>query len=199
MSPPGLSVLRAVFLALLAFASWAIVLGAQENAPAQPESMYVEIGQRTGPENLVYGFFEPESGRRIARLQVARVRLDYGKHGLFRVAWKARPLLSGVELRIDDETAWPAVVGQLADVLHKMSGAGGALLRDVVIVRPDETMRLTAAEAEFTPAQQLVLSRAKLADATEHRVVLPLRGPQAGQFQFLDLQLSPSPRPGITP
>lgn len=199
MSPLGFSVSRAVVPALVAFASWAIVLGAQENAQAQPGTMYVEIGQRAGPENLVFGFFEPESGRRIARLQVARVRLDYGKHGLFRVAWKARPLLSGVELRIDDEAAWPAVAGQLADVLRQMSGAAGALLRDVVVVRPDETARIVAAEAEFTPAQQLVLPRAKLADEAERRVVLSLRGPQAGQFQFLDLQVSPSSRPGTAP
>lgn len=199
MSPLGFSVSRAVVAALAAFAGWAIVLDAQENSQAQPGTMYVEIGQRTGPENLVYGFFEPASGRRIARLQVARVRLDYGKHGLFRVAWKARPLLSGVELRIDDEVAWPAVAGQLADVLRQMSGAAGALLRDVVIVRPDETARIVAAEAEFTPAQQFVLPRAKLADETERRVVLSLRGPQAGQFQFLDLQVSPSSRPGTAP
>lgn len=188
---------RAVALCLVLLCGAASSANADTAKPA--ETFYVEIGQSNGPDNLVYGFFDRESGQRIARLQVAHVRLDYGKHGVFRVAWKARPLLSGVELRIENATAWPSVVDQLAEAFQKMGGAGGVVIRDLVILRPGEEPRIAAADAELTTARELVLPRAMLAGGEPHRVVLPLRGPHAGSFQISPLRDSTSSRSGAAP
>jgi len=144
----------------------------------------LQVGRHTGPEKLVYGFFHPTTGERVARLQIERVNLEYGKHGVFRVAWKARAVLRNVELRIDDETAFPAAIEQLAQTLRSLEGAEGLILRDVSILRPGEAPRIEAAVGEFTRTGELLLPAARLSDGAAVSVRLPLRGPQAGTLQF---------------
>lgn len=144
----------------------------------------LQVGRTTGPEKLVYGFFAPATGERVARLQIDRVNLEYGKHGVFRVAWKARAVLRNVELRIDDEAAFPAAIEQLAQALNGLAGTEGVILRDIVIVRPGTAPRIEAATGELTRAGELILPAARLSDGSTASVRLALRGPQAGTLQF---------------
>ena len=173
--------MRAAALGLLilsgAAAAWA-------ETPASAPAVDLQIGRATGPEKLVYGLFDPATGARVARLQIGRVNLEYGKHGVFRVAWKARPVLRDVELRIDDEAALPAAIGQLAKTFDSLGGAAGVVLRDVTIVRPGEAARIQANYGEVTRSGELLLPAAHLADGAPTRVSLALRGPQAGTLQF---------------
>lgn len=142
--------------------------------------MNPRVTRTEGPTNVVYGFFHPDSGERVARLQIGGIRRDYGKQGVFRVAWKARPSLNDFELRVADASAWPAVASQLADLLREFTTIGGLVINRVVLELGPTAPRIIAAAAEFGPQGELILPVARVGDDENRRVVLPLRGAGAG-------------------
>lgn len=138
------------------------------------------VTRTEGPTNVVYGFFHPESGERVARLQIGKITRDYGKQGVFRVAWKARPMLNDFELRVADAAAWPAVASQLADLLREFSTIGGLVINRVSLELGPTEPRIVASTAEFGPQGELILPVAQVGEEENRRVVVPLRGPRAG-------------------
>ncbi|MBX3737117.1 MAG: hypothetical protein KF715_10530 [Candidatus Didemnitutus sp.] len=145
----------------------------------------MQITRTEGPSHIVWGFFEPTAGHRVARLQVATLLKEYGKQGVFRVAWKPRVALTGVELRVTDTSAWPVVAPQLADILESLrAGREGARLADVVVIFEDTGARFAAARAEIASAGDLYLRQVEMAGGGRKDVWLHLRGAHAGQIEF---------------
>lgn len=160
----------------------ALCLAISGSVFAAPASSLISprVTRTEGPTNIVYGFFHPDSGERVARLQIGKITRDYGKQGVFRVAWKARPVLSGFELRVADAAAWPAVASQLADLLREFSTLGGLVINDVSLELGPTEPRIVASAAEFGPQGELILRVARVGDDEQRRVVVPLRGARAG-------------------
>ena len=153
------------------------------------------VTRTEGPTNIVYGFFHPDSGERVARLQIGKITRDYGKQGVFRVAWKARPVLNDFELRVTDASAWPAVASQLADLLREFSTIGGLVINGVSLELGPTEPRITAPSASFGADGELILPAARVGEDENRRVVLPLRGARAGFAEIFPpdptLQLAP--------
>lgn len=168
------------------FLCLALWLGAVTPALAGSAASVVlpRVTRTEGPTNVVYGFFHPDSGERVARLQIGKITRDYGKQGVFRVAWKARPALNGFELRVADAAAWPAVASQLADLLREFSTVGGLVINQVSLELGPNEPRIAAAAAEFGPQGELILSVARVGDDEHRRVVVPLRGARAGAAEI---------------
>ena len=52
------------------------------DSPARaPAPMTLHLSRSSGPENGVFGLFDSQTGNRVARIQIARITLDYGKEG----------------------------------------------------------------------------------------------------------------------
>lgn len=173
--------------------AWAMD-GTTEPPPQARTAPTLQITRTEGPSNVVWGFFEPTAGHRVARLQVATLLKEYGKQGVFRVAWKPRVALTGFELRVTDTSAWPAVAPQLADILESLrAGREGVRLADVVVIFEDTGARFAAARAEIATAGDLQLRQAEVAGGGRRDVLLHLRGPRAGQVEFSgNIPVSPS-------
>lgn len=168
--------------------------GTTEAPAAATTAPVLQITRTDGPSNIVWGFFEPAEGHRVARLQVATLLKEYGKQGVFRVAWKPRVALTGIELRVADTTAWPTVAPQLAGILESLrAGKEGTRLADVVVIFEDSGARFSAARAEIAATGDLQLRQAEVAGGGRKDVLLHLRGPRAGQIEFSsNIPVSPS-------
>ena len=150
----------------------------QESAPLP--SISARISRTDGPTHVVYGFFHPDTGERVARLQIGKITREFGKQGVFRVAWKARPVLNDFQLTVSDATAWPAVAGQLADLLTELSSPAGIAIHRVTLELAPGQAPITAPAAEWTDAGAILLPHALRGTEKTDRVVLPLRGASAG-------------------
>jgi hypothetical protein len=147
--------------------------------------MALRVGRQDAPENVVWGFFDPALGGRVARLKAGRLHRDFGKQGVFRVAWKPRTVLSGVELSITDSAIWPVAATQLADLMDSLSGAGQrAVLRGVVVHFADRNLRFEAPQADSSAEGLLIFSEARMGASVPQRIVLHLRGSRAGQLDI---------------
>lgn len=158
-------------------------------------AMRPRLSRTDGPSNVVYGLFDAQSGERVARLKIGRVLLDYGKQGMFRVAWKPRVLLQGVELDILDTTAWPAASGQLAGILDDLAGRGVVMMRAVRIRGlPGQAAEVTAASADYRTHQALQLHEVALGGQGSAGAWLALSGPEAGSLlSHQSKELTPPP------
>lgn len=178
---PAVSLARAWPMRAAWLLSLTLVLaGASAASAATPENrrLFMQISRTAGPENVVYGFFDEATGERVARLQIAKLSLDYGKHGVFRVAWKPRAVLQGVHLKLFQDDAWSLVGGQLETVLAGIAPREALVLRELTFERAAATEpALTARTAELTADGHLRLQQAQLGAEQRTEFRLPLRTP----------------------
>lgn len=166
---------------------------AEVGREAEPERMQLRVTREEGPVNVRYVFLSDRTGERVARLRIGHIKMAYGKQGIFRVAWKPKAVLQGVELQIIDAASWPTVSDQLADTLGRLAARGTLVMQDIVIERVGEPQqRVEAPTAEFTPAGDLVLPAARLTSGAAGRLTLILRGPQAGNISLIPSETSTS-------
>ncbi len=172
--------------------------GASVASVAAPEGrrLFMQISRTAGPENVVYGFFDEATGERVARLQIAKLSLDYGKHGVFRVAWKPRAVLQGVHLKLFQDDAWPLVGAQLEAVLAGIAPREALVLRELSFERAAaEEPVLTARTAELTADGHLRLHQAQLGAEQRPEFRLPLRTPAGEPAPWMLFAAAPGAAP----
>lgn len=158
----------------------------------------IKMSRDSGPRDVVYGFFHEDTGERVAHLHIELVTLDYRRQGVFRVAWKPQVVLNRARLHIADSAAWPAVSGQLANALRRLSGRATLVLREFTIeTEGPEGGRVEAPLAELTPEGNLLLHDARRAGSTGQPASLLLRlsGPDTGEVVPVE---APPARPDVS-
>ena len=139
-----------------------------------------------GMREVVYGFFDDKTGERIGRLQIAKVDVEYQRHGFLRVAWDPLVVLDGVTLEIGAGVAWPQAGAKIIDALRVSGRREACVLRDVRLRLAGSPAReITAPTASLRADGGLQLPAATLAAgaATEAgEFCFWLAGPQAGQL-----------------
>ncbi len=198
---PAVSLARAWPMRAAWLLSLALVLaGASAASGAAPENrrLFMQISRTAGPENVVYGFFDEATGERVARLQIAKLSLDYGKHGVFRVAWKPRAVLQGVHLKLFQDDAWSLVGGQLETVLAGIAPREALVLRELTFERAAATEpALTARTAELTADGHLRLQQAQLGAEQRTEFRLPLRTPAGEPAPWMLFASAPATAPAV--
>lgn len=198
---PAVSLVRAWPMRAAWLLSLALVLaGASAASAAAPENrrLFMQISRTAGPENVVYGFFDEATGERVARLQIAKLSLDYGKHGVFRVAWKPRAVLQGVHLKLFQDDAWSLVGGQLEAVLAGIAPREALVLRELTFERAAATEpALTARTAELTADGHLRLQQAQLGAEQRTEFRLPLRAPAGEPAPWILFATAPATAPAV--
>lgn len=135
---------------------------------------------------VAFNLFEDGSGRRVGRIQVARIGLEYRKQGFLRVAWRPATVLEGVTLDLRAAEDLPAQGAQVARALRALGRREDFSLRDVcILLGGPSAVRIDAASARLQPDGVLVLSRATVAGTTDApaEIGLWLAGPHAGQWR----------------
>jgi len=172
-------------------------LEAQTNSATEPvrAPLQLRMGREDAPANVVWGFFDPVAGTRVARMKAGRLARDFGKQGVFRVAWKPRAVLSDVELKIADSAGWQSAASQLADLFDSLGSSGQApVLRELTVEFEDTGVRVRAPEAVASRNGQVLLAQARVGDGPPQPLILHLRGARAGQLEHLP-NAPPSPAP----
>jgi len=85
------------------------VFAAPTASPSRSDSVFELAGDIHG---AVFGFFDPVTGARAASLRIGRIGHEYGRQGLFRVAWKPQIVLEQTTLQVDDAVIWPPAARQ---------------------------------------------------------------------------------------
>ena len=103
------------------------VFGAPAAGPSRSDSHVNLAGDIYG---TTFGFFDPVTGVRAATLHIGRVGREYGRQGLFHVAWKPQLILEHTLLQVDDAAIWPQAARQFWGTLPSCRIAGMIVIRD---------------------------------------------------------------------